>query len=88
MNWNPTIPHDLHTLAILTHFMCIDFSTAVINQMRMRFAADSGIEWKEADVRDLPIPSGSIDVAFDKGKLDAMIIGSPWDPPETVRANT
>lgn len=56
--------------------------------MRMRFAADSGIEWKEADVRDLPIPSGSIDVAFDKGKLDAMIIGSPWDPPETVRANT
>jgi O-glycosyl hydrolase len=26
--------------------------------------------------------SGSIDVAFDKGTLDATVFGSPWSPPE------
>lgn len=32
------------------------------------------------------ISDASIDVAFDKGTLDAMIHGSPWNPPEdTVR---
>lgn len=56
--------------------------------MRERFAADSGIEWKSGDVRDLPVPSNSIDVAFDKGTLDAMIFGSPWNPPEMVKENT
>jgi hypothetical protein len=56
--------------------------------MRERFASDSGIEWKCADVRDLPEPSHSVDVAFDKGTLDAMIFGSPWDPPEMVKENT
>ncbi|KAG7151068.1 hypothetical protein HYQ46_013461 [Verticillium longisporum] len=30
------------------------------------------------------ITSGSIDVAFDKGTLDAMIHGSPWSPPQDV----
>jgi len=34
------------------------------------------------------IPSHSIDVAIDKGTLDAMISGSLWDPPDVVRTNT
>lgn len=56
--------------------------------MRERFASDSGIEWMYADVRDLPQSACSVDIAFDKGTLDAMIFGSPWDPPETVKENT
>jgi hypothetical protein len=34
------------------------------------------------------IPSKTIDIAFDKGTLDAMIYGSPWSPPEEVMENT
>jgi SAM-dependent methyltransferase len=34
------------------------------------------------------IPDASIDVAFDKGTLDAMIHGSPWSPPEDTVRNT
>ncbi|KAF2102820.1 S-adenosyl-L-methionine-dependent methyltransferase [Rhizodiscina lignyota] len=78
-----TIPHDLHVLGY-SRQICVDFSAVVIQQMRERYADDSGIEWKCADVRALPEPAGSVDVAFDKGTLDAMIFGSPWDPPETV----
>ena len=56
--------------------------------MSERYASDFGIEWKCADVRDLPEATGSIDVAFDKGTLDAMIFGSPWSPPEAVMVNS
>lgn len=57
--------------------------------MTERHAAISGIEWREEDVRKMDsIPSGSIDVAFDKGTLDAMIHGSPWSPPDDVKENT
>ncbi|EKJ73459.1 hypothetical protein FPSE_06377 [Fusarium pseudograminearum CS3096] len=49
----------------------------------------AGIEWKRVDVRDMPtVSTGSIDVAFDKGTLDAMIYGSPWSPPDEVKENT
>jgi hypothetical protein len=34
------------------------------------------------------IEDGSIDVAFDKGTLDAMICGSPWSPPDEVLENS
>jgi hypothetical protein len=34
------------------------------------------------------IDSNSVDVAFDKGTLDAMIYGSPWSPPEEVMENS
>ncbi len=43
--------------------------------------------WSVMDVRKLQFPDGSIDVAIDKGTLDAMIHGSLWDPPEDVRSN-
>lgn len=62
--------------------------------MRARHAAHDGIAWHWADVRDLNkeekdlVPSGSIDVAFDKGTLDAMIHGSPWSPPDQVLSDT
>lgn len=48
------------------------------------------IEWKKLDVRrmDKDIPDASVDVAFDKGTLDAMIHGSPWSPPEDTITNT
>lgn len=58
--------------------------------MRQRHADLAGIEWKWADVRDMPdaAPTASVDIAFDKGTLDAMIHGSPWSPPVDVRENT
>lgn len=34
------------------------------------------------------IDDSSIDVAIDKGTLDAMISGSLWDPPDVVKTNT
>jgi hypothetical protein len=41
-------------------------------------------------VRDIrkQVPDASVDVAFDKGTLDAMISGSPWGPPDDVLQNT
>ncbi len=48
-----------------------------------------GIEWRCLDVRDMTgIADRSVDVAFDKGTLDAMIHGSPWSPPDEVKENT
>jgi hypothetical protein len=34
------------------------------------------------------IDAKSVDVAFDKGTLDAMIHGSPWSPPDEVLENS
>jgi hypothetical protein len=51
--------------------------------------SEEGVEWTVGDVRDMPsIPNEAVDVAFDKGTLDAMIHGSPWSPPEEVLDNT
>jgi len=44
-------------------------------------------QWCVMDVRQLRLPNCSIDVAIDKGTLDAMIHGSLWDPPADVRSN-
>lgn len=50
---------------------------------------DDGVKWAWADIRDMPQHSSkSIDVAFDKGTMDAMIHGSPWSPPDDVKDNT
>lgn len=80
-----TIPHDLaqHGYGDQT---CVDFSPFVVQRMAEE---EPNIRWLEADVRNLHmIPDGSIDVAFDKGTLDAMIYGSPWNPPDEVVRNT
>lgn len=53
--------------------------------MSRRNADKPEIVWRVGDVRNMPdIADGSVDVAFDKGTLDAMIYGSPWDPPDEV----
>ena len=57
--------------------------------MCKRHSKIEGISWKYADVRQMTeISTSSVDVAFDKGTLDAMIYGNPWDPPEEVLENT
>ncbi|TVY74041.1 EEF1A lysine methyltransferase 4 [Fusarium oxysporum f. sp. cubense] len=69
--------------------LCVDFSSVVVDMMTERHKEITGIEWSRVDVRDMPsIATGSIDVAFDKGTLDAMIYGSPWSPPDEVKENT
>ena len=68
---------------------CVDFSPVVVKMMSERHQNIDGIEWICADVRNMTnIPDKSIDIAFDKGTLDAMIHGSPWSPPESVVQNT
>jgi ubiquinone/menaquinone biosynthesis C-methylase UbiE len=56
--------------------VCIDFSEVVISLMRSRHNDKPGIEWRVADVREMSMAAESVDVAFDKGTLDAMIYGS------------
>lgn len=81
-----TIPQGL-TDHGYTDQICVDFSPVLVKLMDARKA--DGVTWLCADVRDMPIiGSSSIDVAFDKGTLDAMIHGSPWDPPDEVKANS
>jgi SAM-dependent methyltransferase len=83
-----TIPVDLAKLGYHNQ-LCVDFSQVVVDMMNTPNARDLGIEWQQADVRNLNIlHDSSIDIAFDKGTLDAMIYGSPWDPPDDVKENT
>lgn len=57
--------------------------------MKSRHEAEQGVTFQVGDVRDMKdIESASIDVAFDKGTLDAMIFGSPWSPPEETMENS
>jgi len=78
-----TIPNDLAGRGY-TNQLCVDFSPVVVKLMSA--AAAPGVQWMQADVRKLDqLADRSIDVAFDKGTLDAMIYGSPWDPPDEVR---
>lgn len=83
-----TIPAELASLGY-NHQLCIDFSTVVVDMMTKRHSKIPGIQWKVADVRDLDMLSDqSINVALDKGTLDAMIHGSGWNPPDEVKDNT
>lgn len=57
--------------------------------MKSRHAGEKGVTFQVGDVRDMKdLESESIDVAFDKGTLDAMIFGSPWNPPEETLENS
>ncbi|KAK4616181.1 EEF1A lysine methyltransferase 4 [Fulvia fulva] len=83
-----TIPSDLAALGYKNQ-LCVDFSQVVVDLMSSCHAVDSGIEWRWADIRDMKhICAASVDVAFDKGTMDAMIHGSPWSPPDDVLNNT
>lgn len=54
--------------------------------MALKYASLNTV-WLVMDVRELKLPNQSVDVAIDKGTLDAMIHGSLWAPPEDVREN-
>ncbi|EXJ63135.1 hypothetical protein A1O7_03580 [Cladophialophora yegresii CBS 114405] len=85
-----TIPGDLAKRGY-NNQVCIDFSPVVVETMLKRHAdaGVGGITWLHGDVRQMDqIASRSVDVAFDKGTLDAMIHGSPWSPPDEVLENT
>ncbi|KEY68193.1 hypothetical protein S7711_09104 [Stachybotrys chartarum IBT 7711] len=84
-----TVPQDLAAIGYGNQ-LCADFSAVVVENMSKRHSdlgLSDSIRWEKMDVRRMDtIPDASIDVAFDKGTLDAMIHGSPWNPPEdTVR---
>lgn len=82
-----TIPYDLLKRGYENQ-LCIDFSAVVVELMKSRHPND-GVEWSVGGVRNMPdIPSNSIDVAFNKGTLDAMIYRTPWSPPDDVMENT
>lgn len=81
------MPYDLAAKGYKNQ-LCLDFSNVVVELMSSKEPKD-GIEWKCADVRNMDmVQSESVDVAFDKGTLDAMIYGSPWSPPDDVLENT
>jgi hypothetical protein len=57
--------------------------------MKSRHVEHPQVQWIVGDVRNMiAIDTASVDVAFDKGTLDAMIYGSPWSPPEEVMENS
>jgi hypothetical protein len=83
-----TIPEDLSKMGY-NNQVCVDFSTIIVQAMSLKHENIGGITWKQADIRCMDqIPSESVDFAFDKSTLDAMIHGSPWDPPDEVLDNT
>jgi len=83
-----TVPIELRSLGYQNQ-ICIDFSGVVVQRMSQTHADKPGLEWIVGDVRDMQqITDGTIDIAFDKGTLDSMISGSPWDPPDIVKENT
>ena len=57
--------------------------------MKSRYSDKPEVEWKMGDVRAMiDFDAKSVDVAFNKGTLDAMIYGDPWSPPEEVMNNS
>ena len=69
--------------------LCIDFSRVVIETMSALHAEVKDLDWRVMDVRNMVgIGAETIDVAIDKGTLDAMIHGSLFDPPEQAQIDT
>ncbi|KAJ2899421.1 hypothetical protein IWW38_000995 [Coemansia aciculifera] len=61
----------------------VDYSDVVIDQMRRRSQQHQPkMSWEVMDVRALSLDDGSIDVAIDKGTLDALMCdkGDVWEP--------
>jgi hypothetical protein len=74
---------DLHQLGY-SNQTSIDFSEVIIEAMEEKYKS-LNTTWKVMDVRDIKLEDGGVDVAIDKGTLDAMLHGSLWDPPDDVR---
>jgi SAM-dependent methyltransferase len=80
-----TLTADLHRLGY-TNQTSVDFSQVVIDAMKSKYA-QLDTRWILMDVRELDLPDASVDIAVDKGTLDAFVQGSLWDPPDDVRTN-
>ncbi|KAI0339633.1 S-adenosyl-L-methionine-dependent methyltransferase [Trametopsis cervina] len=68
----------------------VDYSGILIEKMRKKCEKSRPeMSWHEMDVRDMTLESESIDVAIDKGTMDAMVTAKAdvWDPPDDVIAN-
>lgn len=59
-----------------------------VRDLRKRRGDEGNEVGGDGDVRANGDGDGEVDVAFDKGTMDAMIWGSPWSPPEEVLENT
>ncbi|CAZ79236.1 unnamed protein product [Tuber melanosporum] len=85
---NSLLPEDLHRRGYEDQ-TGLDFSEVVIRDMKAKYEGFEGLRWEVMDVREMRgVGDGAVDVAIDKGTLDAMLSGSLWDPPEEVRRNT
>ena len=80
-----TVTADLHALGYRNQ-ISVDFSKIVIEAMKTKYASLES-DWRVMDVRKLELEGGTVDIAIDKGTLDAFIHGSLWDPPQDVREN-
>ncbi|KAJ2452962.1 hypothetical protein EV183_002547 [Coemansia sp. RSA 2336] len=67
----------------------VDYSDVVIAQMRQRYQDMPDMTWEVMDVRELVLGDGSVDVALDKGTLDALMCeqGDVWEPSPELCAN-
>ncbi|PBP18577.1 Endothelin-converting enzyme 2 [Diplocarpon rosae] len=82
---NSTLTSDLYH-AGYKHQICVDFSQVVITAMMTKYAGLNQ-KWAVMDVRQLELQDSSIDLAIDKGTLDAFLHGSLWSPPDDVITN-
>lgn len=66
-----------------------DVSEVVVEKMRRRCAANgcAAIEWRAADMLDLPFADGGFDVVVEKGAMDVLFVDdvSPWEPSPAAR---
>ena len=67
-----------------TDQISIDFSSVVIEKMQSQYPS---LDWRIMDIRSMTFDDNSVDVAIDKGTLDAMLYGSLWDPEPEVKTN-
>ncbi|KAJ2745920.1 hypothetical protein GGI20_001799 [Coemansia sp. BCRC 34301] len=60
----------------------VDYSDVVIGQMRQRSKHQPGMTWEVMDVRALNLDDSSVNIAIDKGTLDALMCdkGDVWEP--------
>ncbi|KAJ2548478.1 hypothetical protein EV175_004812, partial [Coemansia sp. RSA 1933] len=78
---NSTLSGDMY-MAGYQNILNVDYSDVVINQMRHRTSHMDKMSWEVMDVRSMPLADESIDVAIDKGTLDALMSdkGDVWEP--------
>lgn len=58
------------------HVLNVDISPSLMENMRLKHAEyEKHMSWKAMDVRRMTIADGTIDLAVDKGTLDAIICG-------------